>query len=141
MADGEPDRLTAWWPSVLDSFRCAPDRPQPRRRTAVREEAEEARMDGVARTVFGRAPACRGRADRDRRRSPGPATHRPRTRRRPPGRTGIEHGRGPGPRPHPHRLRATPGLLRMRGALAADAQCTAGAVPTAQPFTRTTPGP
>ena len=31
-----------------------------------------------------------------------------------------------------------PGRLRMRGALAADAQRAAGAVPTAQPFTRTT---
>ena len=44
--------------------------------------------------------------DRDRR---DPPTHRPRTRRRPAGRTGAEHGRGPGPRPHPHRLRTAPG--------------------------------
>ncbi|WP_219413791.1 hypothetical protein [Pseudonocardia nigra] len=31
-----------------------------------------------------------------------------------------------------------PGRLRMRGALAADAQCAAGAMPTAEPFIRTT---
>ncbi|MFI9811540.1 vWA domain-containing protein [Saccharothrix variisporea] len=34
-----------------------------------------------------------------------------------------------------------PGRLRMRGALAADAQRAAGAIPTAQPFTRTTRTP
>ena len=113
----------------------SPPTPTPRAAAAVRGGGRGTRAwPAVARTrvrpVASHVPGASAATDLDRR---DPPAHRRRAGRGPAGRAGVEHrrasGTGSAPAPRP---RCRPGRLRMRGALAADAQRAAGAVPTAR---------
>jgi hypothetical protein len=105
--------------------------------SAAADDAKDAaRAARAARTVFATDPAGDGGGAWSRVSGTRPPTARERVAARRVGRVLSSAG-------VPDRVRTTtssmlpPGRLRMRGALAADAQRAAGATPTAEPFTRT----